>query len=656
MKLKKLLSLVVGSALSAVLVTAAFGMDSNFMERYYSSLEASVSDGNTDRIGVFIDEESEFGKELLSWIARLNRLGVSGEFDNLIVGEKVQKGDKVFLKVADQLTLTYPDEKVKVFNYRREYVLEGDKIVGESVEYDRLFPELPVKTAKKTPLEKMQSSVSSVSVVSSPSPSISPSSSEVKNIVSFLPSQEERDIKLFVRWDNPLDMMMDLAGKVIPKEDLDEMMDQVPPLAEGAISMMMVKDGIPEIYGAIRPMAGVDPSEAIRVVVSLISEETGDELILKPFDGNLKAQLDPLAIVQLPDGAPDLYVALWKGDGNTVLISLSEQGLNSMLDSASGLISSMEDKTTLSDNPSVHFRGWMSHEMVRSEFTEEGVPVFGSDPLSFEMVFLRLENELTGKWRSNAVDLFVDPLIEKSLVSLGEDIPFLGGKVLGFMAARVARIDNDLFRKSLELELPAEELDVALAQMTEITGLTLDDILDLLGGRISLVIGGRSRSPIGDVPGTFLQIEPNKKEVLVKVAESIPRIYSIAPPIGLREMKLEGWDKAYAMNGMASLTVAVGKDRLLIGALDYEKINEPGILPENLKEIAKGEDLAVFAISLADIRKVVSDIADTNSLFLQDEDIQEGIADFMEGSAHLDSLIFRLHSLEEGSLSVRILE
>ena len=75
-------------------------------------------------------------------------------------------------------------------------------------------------------------------------------------MVSFLPSQDERDLKLFVRWDNPLDMVVALAGKAVPEEDLKAMMDQVPPLAEGALSLVMMKDGIPEIYGVIRPVEG----------------------------------------------------------------------------------------------------------------------------------------------------------------------------------------------------------------------------------------------------------------------------------------------------------------------------------------------------------------------------------------------------------------
>lgn len=641
MRKRAWICLVAGALMSMALLTAASGSELlGLVQGYYAALEESVSDGNLERLNDYIDGDSEFGKDLASWVVRLNGMEVSAAFSDVSVGKAVEKGDQLRLDVSDRLTLTYPDERVRVFDYRRTYTVEGGKLVAESSDYDRAFPELSQKPAKKT------ASDGGISVSSE---------SKAKDLVSFIPSQDERDLKLFVRWDNPLDMVVELAGKAIPEEDLKDMMDQIPPLAEGALSLAMVKDGIPEIYGVVRPVDGLEPSKAIRFVVSQIAKETGDDLTLKPFEGNLKAELDPLAIVQLPDGAPDLYSALWKGDGRTVLISLSEQGLNSMLDSASGRISSLDGKTSLGDKPSVQFRGWISNEMIRSETEDEGVPIFSSDPLSFEMVFSRLENEVTGRWFTNAVDLFVDPAIELPLAGLGGDIPLLGGKVLGLMAARLGRMDQGLLRKSLESEMPGEDLDAALAQMTELTGLTLDDVLDLLGGRISMVLGGRSRSPIGDVPGAFIQIEPDKKEVLAKVADALPRIYSMAPPVGLRERKIPGWDKAYAMNGMASVTVAVDKDRLLLGALDYEKIDEPSSMPSNLDGLFKEDVMAVMALSLVDIRDVVKEIADMNSIFLQTDEIKDGMVTFLESTAHLDSLVVRLQSLKEGSISVRTL-
>ncbi len=651
MKFKRTILLAVIWILSVALATVAVGADSSFMERYYSALEASIADGDTQRLGEFIDEKSEFGLDLFSWVSRLNRLGVSGEFDNLVVEDGVERGGKVRLKVSDRLTLSYPDERVRVFDYRREYVVEKGKIIGEAFEYDRLFPEL---SAKKTPLERMESSVTSIPSV--PREVSKPSLPSSLPVISFLPSQEGKDLKILARWDNPLDMAVELVGKVMDEEELKSMMDQVPPLAEGAVSLVAVKDGLPEIYGVIRPVHDIDPSDALRVVVAQISEETGENLVLKPFDGNLKSELDPLAIVEISGGAPNLYVALWKGDGRTVLISLSEQGLNAMIDSASGKISSLDDKTHLGDSPSLHLKGWMSNDFLRPLVADEDIPLYSSDPLSLEIAFFRLENEVTGRWFSNGVDLFLDPAIDVPMTPVGDDIPFLGGRVLGFMAARMGRIDSGVFRKAMEAEMPGENLDVALSQMTELTGLTMEDILDLLGGRISLVIGGRSRSPIGDVPGAFIQMEPDKKEVLAKVAEALPKIYSLAPAVGLRERKIPGWNLAYAMNAMASATVAVGNDRILFGALDYEKVNEPASLPDNLKDLAKGEDLAVIAFSLVDVREVVKDIADMNSIFLQTDEIKDGMANFLESTAHLDSLVIRIQSLKEGSLSVRTLD
>ncbi len=649
MRKRAWIHLVAGILMSMALLTAASGSElSQLVEGYYSAFEESVSDGKVERLYDYIDRDSDFGKDVESWVLRLNGMDVAAEFSDVSVGEAVEKGDQFCLDVSDRLTLTYPDERVRVFDYRRTYILEDGKFIGGSESYDRAFPELAEKPAKKTPLEKLESSVSSLP---SGGAVAVPPISGVKDVVSFLPSQDERDLKVFVRWDNPLDMMVELAGKAIPEEDLKAMMDQVPPLGEGALSLVMMEDGLPEIYGVVRPVEGVDPSEAIRFVVSQIAKETGDDLTLKPFEGNLKSELDPLAIVQLPDGAPDLYSALWKGDGRTVLVSLSEQGLNSMLDAAAGRISSLDGKTSLGDRPSVQLRGWISNEMLKSEL----VAVYGEDPLSFEMVFSRLDNEVTGRWFTNAVDIFVDPAREIPLAQLGEDIPLLGGKIFGFMAARLGRMDRAVLIKSLEAEMPGENLDATLAQMTEITGLTLDDILDLLGGRISMVIGGRSRSPIGDVPGVFLQIEPDRKEVLAKVTEALPRIFSMTPPVGLRERTIPGWNKAYAMNGMASVTVAVNSDRVLFGALDYEKVNEPASIPDNLKDLSKGDVMAVMAFSLVDIRDVVKEIADMNSIFLQTDEIKDGMTAFLESSAHLDSLVIRLESLKEGSISVRTL-
>ena len=188
-----------------------------------------------------------------------------------------------------------------------------------------------------------------------------------------------------------------------------------------------------------------------------------------------------------------------------------------------------------------------------------------------------------------------------------------------------------------------------LAQMTEMTGLTLDDILDLLGGRISMIFGGRSRSPIGDVPGAFIQIEPDKKRGPLQGDRGTSKSPRLDPLLwGLKKGTIPGWDKAYAMNGMASVTVAVDKDRLLFGALDYEKADEPASLPDNLKGLSKGDVMAVMAFSIADIREVVKEIAEMNSIFLQTDEIKDGMAEFLNGTAHLDSLVIRLNSLKEG--------
>ncbi len=649
-------SLITGVLLMFVIFGVAWASEKDFIDGYYRATEKAVEDGAIEPMRDFIDFGTDFGRDTLSWIIRLHKMGAMVTFDHVSVGDKKERDGSVRLSVEDGLTITYPDERVKNFNYRRAYVIKDDRIVDGVFEYDREFPELEGVSAVDGAKDIERGEMPPVAVFDREKKPEERVSGEEKPIISFLPSPESGDVSLFLVWDTPASLIESLLGKSFSADEIRSMMEQVPPVEEGALVMTMTEDGLPEMYGAFRPMDGVDPSDAIKVVVSRISQETGDDVALKPFDGNLKDELDPLAIIQLPDGAPSLYSALWKGDGKTVLMSMSDQGLNSMLDVLSGKISAVSRGSRFNDNPNMYVRASISNEFLRSELEEDDVALYGTDDMILELGAQRKPGEVSMRWFSNAIDLFVDPSIGSALVPLGDDLPFLGGKVLGFAAAKFKRIDLDALLKVFSEDISREDFKLGVDQMTQATGLTEEDILDLMESRISFVFGGRSRSPIGDVPGVFLQIEPNNKKVLKKLAEALPRIYEMAPPVGVKELKLKGWSKAYGMNAMASAMVAVGDDRVVMGALDYEKIDEPGELPAQFKELLDGDNTAVMALSLADLRNVVQEISDMNSVFLQDEEIKAGIKEFLDRSAHLDSMFIRVDSAREGSLSVRLLE
>lgn len=650
MRMRKLLSLLALSLVVTALCGISYGADmSNFIEDYYGALERSVSDGNLENLSPFLDVDTDYGRETLSWIVRLNRMDATVRFDRLSVGRVVEKDGETGLPVEDVMTITYSDERTKTFSYRRVYSLVNGKIAEERSSFDRIFPVLDGESAEK------QVPVISSGKLESRKAAVVPESAIPE---SFLPASEEDQVSFFIRWNAPIGLFKELAGNSVSEKEMDEIADQMPPVAEGAMVLTVKSDEIASVYGAFRSLEDVDPSDAMRLTVSRMADD--EEVVLKPFDEELGKELIPLSIVEFPDDddMPRLYSALWKQDRKTVLIALSGKGLREMIDVASGHGKTVDASCRFEGSPQILMKAFVSNELLRSEMDDE-MALYSKDPLDFEVALLGGTEEISLKWFTNAMDLFVDPTVGGALLPIGKDIPLLGDRILGFLSARLARIDRDRLFASLGSSLSSgdmEEFDRGMEQLYEATGLEVGDLLDLLGGRISLVLGARSRSPIGDVPGLFLLMEPEKSDVLAKVAEALPRIYAMAPPVGLKELDLDGWSKAYGMNGMVSATVAVGDRRLVLGAVDYERIGLPGKIPAVLAPILDEGNLAVMAISVADLREAVKDIVDANSIFLQDDDIRKGIEAFMEGSSHISSLVMRVSSKREGSISVKLIK
>lgn len=626
----------------------------DFFNNYYRTLEGVVLSGNTNDIEGYIDANSNYGKEMKSWIVRLSNKGIEINFNEVQIGEVAKAGDVTEVRVSDVMTMVYPDEMVKSFSYNRVYSLavkgESYKIIDERDTFSRVFPgENKTKTAK---ISKKQTVKTLNEVVAGKT--IAP--------VSFLPALADGDVSFLLRWDDPVGEMEEFAIKSISSSDLSDIKEEIPPVAEGAISFYVKGSDVPRVFAAVRPLEGVSPSEALRIVVTSFAEMDDIEFTIKPYKGNLRAELEPLSLIEFPeeDDAPSLYSALWKGDNRTVLISLSDSGLNDMVDAVSGKLASVDGVSRFDGKKLFQMKLNVSNKMLRDEVVEEdGLKLYSKKPLSFESALVKSPSAVSFELYSNLVDLFVDPSVGKSFTSIGSDLPFFGGKIIGVVAARLKRIDKDFMMSTMKSQLSERKMygfNQACVQFEQMTGLTVDDVLDLIGGRFSVTLGSRSRSPIGDVPGVYLQIEPDNKAVLAKIAEALPRIYKMVPPVGVSPLNVKGWSSLYGMNGMASVSVGVDKDRLLIGAVDYEKLNSPYSLPKNIGSVLKEENLAVLAISISDLSDAVRAIANQNSIFLQDPEIKEGIDLFLKSAETLSDLVLRVKSTHELSISVGYLE
>lgn len=625
-----------------------------FFSNYYKTLEGVVVSGNTSDIEKYVDVDTNYGRDVLSWVMRLNKKGIEINFSRVQVGETTATADVTEVKVSDVITMMYPDERVKSFIYRRVYSLsgkgDGRKIVDERDIFSRLEPGENVVKAD---------GVSDKKAVSVPDKI---TEGNVLTPVSFLPAFDDGDVSFLIRWDDPVAEMEEFVRKSVSSDDLSDIKEEIPPVAEGAISFYLKGNDVPRIFAAVRPLEGVSPSEAIRIVVANLAELDDIDFEVKPYKGNLRSELEPLSLIEFPkeDDAPSFYSALWKGDNRTVLISLSDSDLNNMIDVASGKLTSVDGASRFAGKKLFQLKLNVSNKIIRDEIEEDdGLKLYSKKPLSFESALVKRPSEVSFELYSNLVDLFVDPSMGKSFIPVGNDLPFFGGRVIGVIAARLKRIDRNFMVSTLESQLSKREMDgfnQATVQLEQMTGLTVDDILDLLGGRFSLTLGSRSRSPIGDVPGVYLQIEPDKKDVLKKIAEALPRIYKMVPPVGVSPLNVKGWSSLYGMNGMASVSVGVDKDRLLVGAVDYEKLDAPYSLSENIGSVLKEKNLAVLAISIADLSEAVKVIANQNSIFLQDPDIKEGINVFLKSTETLSDFVIRVKSKEEMSISVGYLE
>lgn len=469
-------------------------------------------------------------------------------------------------------------------------------------------------------------------------------------LLSFFPAVQKNSVSLFMAWDSPASLVRSLLGNGFPEDEKEALVAQVPPIDEGAMVVTVPEDESPNYFGAFRTSEGTDPSEVLETLASIISQETGSDVAVESFRGDLRDDLEPLSVIKTADEEEAVRSAVWKGDGRTVLLARSDQDLNSMPDVLSGSVQAFSPGSRrLKARMPLYMQVSIPNGVLRSEAEEFDIPILGSDDVAVELGVQKDQGEVRLFWYSNITDLLIGRSVGKIMEPLGADLPFTGGKVLGFAAARLARIDLDSVLNVISQDvITPEEFKLETDQIAEITGLTVDDMLDLLESRISVVLGGRTGTAIGEIPGLYLQIEPRNKDVLKKLTQVLPGFYDMISSFGFEEIELPGWISAYGMTDPIGAAVAVGESRALIGALDYSHINEPGSLSQGLKEAVDGGAGVLAVLSISDIREALHELTDEDTLDL--------IRPYLDMAAHLDLVKLDIRSLSEGELSVKLLE
>ncbi|PIE55233.1 MAG: hypothetical protein CSA35_02025 [Dethiosulfovibrio peptidovorans] len=637
-------------------VAAAQENVKGFIDSYYRAVEQACEDGQVEPLRSFVDMDTDYGKDTLSWILRLHEMGVSMVFDDVQVETHKAKGDEVELSVQDRLTLTYPDERVRTFAYTRTLVIRAERIVDGRSEFRRVFPAiefLPEKPREPMSAKGVQARRPEEDVNTTQAASLNV---DVRP-ESFLPPEVPSEATSYLRWNEPKTSLEILTKGLLEPEMLQELTGEWGPQSgPGALSVSLTwKDDLDDLvvtsmFGALQTLPGTDPLESVKSVFR------NSDVELEEFKGTLTSDLEPVGILRYPSLDLTLSVALWVPNRQVVLFSQSDEGLNLMAAVGAGQTKGLDLSCPLGKGALVRWRASATAAFLQKVLEDKIPCAAGEERLKFDGAVYREENRIDFRWSANVIKHLGGDEFNDGFLSIGPDLKIYGGPALAVMAARLRAMDRETFEQicNKRSKMKLQEIQQRIAPLTEASGLTLDDILALLGGRLSVMVSGKSSSPVGDVPGLYIQLEPEDKSVLDKVASALPRFEDI----GCKKVKLKGWNSAYGMDGLFSITAAVRDDRLLLGFLDHKVVKKEGAPAKAIASDVEGSggDLGILALSVTDLRHVVENLLKSDSELLQNEELQKGLQEFLTVSERIAAVVLRSSSRRDACLSILVRE
>lgn len=411
------------------------------------------------------------------------------------------------------------------------------------------------------------------------------------------------------------------------------------------LASLQPEEEVPELTASFAVRAE-DPQVFLEELFDRVVEKIPGYTMEK-LEADLPEPAVPLMRIQDPQSGFTFYTALFPSEESPVLlVSTSREGLRAMM----GAYADPQERFVLDrEVEGAVFLGFVFPPDVLEEMGillgEDAEPTV---PLMVQVAFDGDEKSLSGQIFSNAYDVMATPEEREAQRPLGGDIPFVGeGTLIGFSSGRVSGLTEEAFKAELEGTPDAEDVLEALESMEKVTGLTLGDLVDLLNGRVSLVLGGGALTPVGEVPGVYMILEPDRAGVAARVAHAVLDVLPL--PVKPEKTSLPGWSEVYGIDVMATFTLAVDEHRLLAGLLDAGQMNKQPVFPASLEGILSSEHYGVLGLSFVELEKAVDGLARRLGLLLHDPRISQGLEAFHRLIGPLDTLTIEATSPERGS-------
>lgn len=391
-----------------------------------------------------------------------------------------------------------------------------------------------------------------------------------------------------------------------------------------------------------------EPELLLKSLFDQISSKT-DYLTVIPYTADLGENVLPLYQIFDTNTGMTISIALFGTDPVFLLFSSGTEELRDMIAAAVDTSGKLEIPQKLTGNNSIYLS--MDTSMFKELLESEGVNVFTQKPVILEVSFQKDNEGWMIRSHSNAADIFMSEEQRRSCRPV-RDIPeFPGvGQVIGFIHGRFSSLDGSRIENMLN-DPRISEGRLGLEYFQKLYGITLQDIVDLLGGSFSLVFGGKTFSPLGEIPGFYVMFQPEKEDVIEKFMSIVPLLNLSLP---LKQIEIPEWERVYAIDSVIGLTIASRNKQLLAGVLAPQQLSAFLEIPENITRFIKGDSYGIFALSIRRIEEELVEISKTMGPIMKKDRICNVINKFRESLGNVDSFIARGESLHDSFLMILI--
>ncbi|MDD4836698.1 MAG: hypothetical protein PHU72_06320 [Dethiosulfovibrio sp.] len=406
---------------------------------------------------------------------------------------------------------------------------------------------------------------------------------------AFLPHIEDGSLQVHLRRvDQAMEWILDL-DEFIRSQDLppSDLGDLIPLVGRGAIQAGLSLDGYSDRF--FMALEVIDSSKAMEV-----SQAIRGEAVLRGWEAS------PLK-VSLPHGIAPLFV-LSKDDVRSCW-GLWRRGAGSVLLAAS----SPQDLSYMTPEWDLPVRQTSGANWVR-------VDLPGS---SAELSLSRSEERiLLSSWSQNVSGDF----------ELGE-IPLYGGGSLAALAA-FSGLSSFLLPEGISSSFLDDDIRLLLDNVIYLAnsvGLTEEDLLEALDGRISFVLGSRASGLMGAMPGGYVLLEGVSPDLGAMVVGEISRLNL---PFGAGPLKKPDWQGGLSFKLPLTAVLAYGDRGFLAGIVDPDDLDRRPTVPDRIADSVKRARQAALSVDVRGLLEILEIYRSMASLL--DDDLASIMGSLME--------------------------